>query len=992
MKNKLLFIAALSLPYFCFSQASDSLSLPKKKVDSLITVSRFMTDAKLFEPAMAANNEAEKIAIQCCGKQSALYGKCCQNLGRIFCVKGEFSEAENWLLKAKGIYENVFDSLTVDYGIVLNNLADTERQLGKYEAAEIYFQQAFDVWKQVADVDRQYYAMNTFNYATLQKELGNFDIAASLVLEAKGIWTQTKNGKETVYTILSLNNLGAIYYSKGDYENAERYYLEAKHKLKGLPLKPNLQYAGCLNNMGVMYREIGQYDKAEAMYKEALSIWEKAPSQYFRDYGACLNGLATTLFSKDQYDAAEKKYLEALAILEKKQGKEHPDFISCMSNLAALYSEIGNSSKADSLGNEAIRLLEKAPIKNEVLYATCLNNQAKRFYERGEYKSAERLFLMAKALREQVLGKEHIDYRASLNNLGELYRAMGQMDKASTELVELSLLNQNQISKAALHLSERELDNYMAIFELNQDIMLSVAAAGRGKAIIGACYNNALFYKGFLLNTARQLTRLVSRDSVSMEKFARLKGYRYLQNSLLSVPKLQRDSSAIANLEELANALERELLQKVAGYKEARQMITWEAVQQNLKSGEMAIEFIQYNVNPKFVDTPHYAALLLRPGDKEPQFVPLCQENEIAELIEGISSKAKRRISKLYLCSEEKNLFKLIWKPLLPFLTNVKTVYCAPIGLLHRINLGAIAIDAETCFNEKYTLVNASSTRMLVVPDNTIRSGRDAALFGGIRYETDSSAVAKANEHVPKNNSFKNFPPDLSTLVRGDSLDYVPETLKEVLALQQLLQSAGWIVALDTGYDATEERFRLIGQGERSPRILNIATHGFFCPDHKETGGEQLNPSSLEHRFQKTGLPMIRSGLMLAGSKESWENNKQSTNQADGILAALEISQMDLSNTELVALSACETGLGEINGNEGVYGLQRAFKIAGAKYLLVSLWEVQDNTTNAFFQEFYRQWITGSQSIPEAFKKAQTTLKIAHPDSPYLWAGFLLVH
>ncbi len=990
MKIKNLIAVALIFPSIGFSQTTDSLATAKR-VDSLITVSRALTDMKFFERAIAVNAEAEKAAIQCCGNQSALYGKCCQNLGRIFCVKDTFSAAEYWLLKAKGIYENVFDSLTVDYGLVLNNLAEAKRRLQQYEAAETFYQQAFDVWKQVPDPGRQYYAMNATNYAIYQKEQGNFDLAASLVLEAKGIWEKYKKGKELIFYILSLNNLGVIYYSKGDYEESERYYLEAKQLLKGLPINPNLQYAGCLNNIGNLHREMGQYDKAEALFEEALRIWEKAPKQYVRDYAACLSGLGTVFQLKSQYDAAEKKHLDALAILEKDPGKEHTDYISALNNLAALYAITENDSKADSLGNEAIKILENAAVRNEVLFANCLNNQGNRSYNKGDYAKAEALFLRAKALREQTLGKEHIDYSASINNLGVLYLDMGQMEKAGAMLAELSILHQNLIGKAALHLAERELDNYIATFESSQKVSLSVAAASGGNGIVGACYNNALFYKGFLLNTARQLRRLVSRDPGFAENLTQLKGYRHLQNSLLSLPKTDRDSQAIANLEEMANGLEKALVHKVAGYKEARQQVTWQEVQQNLNPGEVAIEFIQYLVNPKFVDTAHYGALLLRPGDHGPQFVPLCQENQIAELIQGLSGTAKRRISKLYLCQEENNLFKLIWKPLLPYLADASTIYCAPIGLLHRINLGAIAVDGKTSLNEKYTLVNVSSTRMLVVPDNTARSGKEAALFGGIRYEPDSTALAKANELVPYSNSLKNFPPDLKPLVRGLSMDYVPETLEQVLSLQRLLQSSGWATQLDTGYLATEQRFRAIGQTKKSPRILNIATHGFFCPDQSEPGEDEPNPTGVESRYKKTELPLMRSGLLLAGSKDSWESNKPSTNQPDGILTALEISQMDLSNTELAALSACETGLGEINGNEGIFGLQRGLKIAGTKYLLLSLWEVQDNSTNAFIQEFYRQWIIGGASIPDAYKTAQTNLKKSHPDSPYLWAGFVLV-
>ncbi|MCC6279519.1 MAG: CHAT domain-containing protein [Saprospiraceae bacterium] len=136
---------------------------------------------------------------------------------------------------------------------------------------------------------------------------------------------------------------------------------------------------------------------------------------------------------------------------------------------------------------------------------------------------------------------------------------------------------------------------------------------------------------------------------------------------------------------------------------------------------------------------------------------------------------------------------------------------------------------------------------------------------------------------------------------------------------------------------------------------------------------------------------MVRSGLLMAGANQAWQTGKKVDGLEDGILTAYEISQMDLSGTELVVLSACETGLGDLEGNEGVYGLRRAFKIAGAKYLIMSLWKVNDQSTRELMTEFYRQWLENGQTIPDAFTAAQKTLRKKYPDAPYHWAGFVLV-
>jgi CHAT domain-containing protein len=169
-----------------------------------------------------------------------------------------------------------------------------------------------------------------------------------------------------------------------------------------------------------------------------------------------------------------------------------------------------------------------------------------------------------------------------------------------------------------------------------------------------------------------------------------------------------------------------------------------------------------------------------------------------------------------------------------------------------------------------------------------------------------------------------------------------------------------------------------------------LATHGFFFTDPKESKPSEGQAVG-EKTFKVSDNPMIRSGLVLAGGNHAWKTGKPlSPGLEDGILTAYEISQMNLANTELVVLSACETGLGDLVGNEGVYGLQRAFKIAGAKYLVMSLWQVPDFQTQVFMSTFYKHWLEDNMAIPEAFWVTQSELKAKYGEA-FKWAGFVLV-
>jgi CHAT domain-containing protein len=379
-------------------------------------------------------------------------------------------------------------------------------------------------------------------------------------------------------------------------------------------------------------------------------------------------------------------------------------------------------------------------------------------------------------------------------------------------------------------------------------------------------------------------------------------------------------------------------------------------------------------------------------------FIPLFEERALDSLI---NSKAERKadyVNSLYslaargasaMETKKRSLVELILPPLEKELTGINTIYYSPSGLLHRINLDAIPISETETLADRYNLVELNSTRQLVIPTEVKNTTNDAVLFGGIQFNADTTLLAGQPLVASRSESQLGFhQTDPSS--RGGSWDYLAGTEREVNAIEKIMTSGGIKTILKKGYEGTEEAFKNIGANNSgSPRILHIATHGYFFPDPKATS--QTNTANdKEPVFKMSDHPMLRSGIILAGGNNTWKGQKPLEGREDGVLTAYEISQMNLSNTELVVLSACETGLGTIQGNEGVYGLQRAFKIAGAKYLIMSLWQVPDKQTSELMKSFYQKWLIEKLAIPEAFRLAQKEMRERFVD-PYAWAGFVLV-
>ena len=536
---------------------------------------------------------------------------------------------------------------------------------------------------------------------------------------------------------------------------------------------------------------------------------------------------------------------------------------------------------------------------------------------------------------------------------------------------------------------------YLNKFSESQDQALSFVKLSTSKKATAACFDNSLFYKGFLLQTAGQLKRLSLSNPAAAENFNLLKSYERRLAAQYAQPIADRDNTDIADLEAKANDLEKELARTVAGFGQALRQVKWQEVQAALKPGEAAIEFVSYRFyQKKKTDSTMYAALLLLPGKNSPKFISLFEEKQLTALLKTDGSPQATFYNDLYATAKKgSQLYDLIWKPISAALPQGATVYCSPSGLLHRINLGAIPTPDGRTLAEKTRLTMLGSTRQLVIPSvSATQTSATAQLYGCIQY--DAAPTLAANTPAKPEDLATRRGPDIAqndSTLRGENWNYLRWTEVEISAAANILKSKGITSTLKKGPEATEESFKALGQGGPSPRVLHLATHGFFFPDPKESKPNEGQAIG-EKIFKVSDNPMIRSGLLLAGGNHAWKTGKPlRPGLEDGILTAYEISQMNLANTELVVLSACETGLGDLVGNEGVYGLQRAFKIAGARYLIMSLWQVPDFQTQVFMTAFYKHWLEGKMAVPEAFRATQAELRGRYSGEAFKWAGFVLV-
>jgi CHAT domain-containing protein len=511
-------------------------------------------------------------------------------------------------------------------------------------------------------------------------------------------------------------------------------------------------------------------------------------------------------------------------------------------------------------------------------------------------------------------------------------------------------------------------------------------------------YNNALFSKGLLLRSANEVREAIlsSGNQELINQYENLKALRQ-QITALQTKNDEHKKEYIESLENRADSLDKVITVASSAYRNmnADLNMEWKEVQKNLSNNELAVEFIDYQkFNIGWTDTTLYAALLVRKDWEAPLFVPLFEKSQIDSLLADNNPNLDKRIAKLYNGGNPRfyngqKLYQLLWQPLEKYLSGIKTVYYSPSGLLNQISFAAIPVDT-VLLSDKYDLHLVSSTREVVREKKNKEAFlpvKQSVEYGGIFYDVDNAQELQTAARSYKNASDPVFAShSLPEDATRSGWDYLQGAENEVKEIEAILQNSKVPNIKYMGVSANEESFKSLSG--HSPELLHIATHGFFLQDEKEirqTGFMQM----LGNENRSFVNPLLRSGLLFAGANRAWKSENIIPDIEDGILTAEEISQLNLSNSKLVVLSACETALGEVQNSEGVFGLQRAFKLAGVETLVMSLWKVDDAATKDFMITFYQNLMEGKSKL-HSFKTAQHFVRGKY-HNPYYWAAFVMM-
>ena len=898
----------------------------------------------------------------------------------------------------------------LSYGASLRNVADlysSARQYGK--ALSLYGKELSIKAKKLGEENYDYVNC-LISISWMHNYLGHYDTA--LVLGQKILLTirRIRNENDAQYAN-GLMNVARLYHRMGQYDKALSLYEQALAITKQSFGGRHFEYGVSLMDVAYFHHRImGNYDKALQMYEEARWIMEntiekKELTNNLSErrqwvYYLTLSHLGTVNYLMHRYDQALSFYQQT--------EKLFPGHIQCMINLASVFYSMGRQDSSLSLCGRISTMLKDTAL-SPLEYAIGSNSLGNLYYNMDRYEDALPIFEDCSRIMKESWGTVNLEYVSSLNSLAMVHTALGNDKKAALLFDTASNITLKYLSHNYATLSEQEkiaiLKKKSDQFDFLPSLLFNHSTAGLNVA--RELYDNVLALKGMVLQDQQAVLGSIRRggDSIVLQLYLRWYKCKAFVGSQHLLPIDSRVPD-LDSLENVANELEQELSRHSLVFRnQQRKEVTSTEISRKLLAGQVAIEFIRFQVfNKKWTDSVLYAALLLLPGDSTTRFVPLFEEKELQQILRPYagSTTAYHYINRLYgsdagdrastgsLCD---SLYNLVWKPLENYLAHCHTIYYAPAGLLHNVAFNALRYDTGHFLMEKYRLNQVLTTRSVLTPADELQTPLTAAVWGDIDYDqgylNDKSANATITRGLNNITTTESIFDLYTNDTRGDRSFGWPSlsnTKKEMDSIGKTIGKTVNTFSFVRGRSATEESFKALNG--KSPQLLHVATHGFFL----SLKGNQLKTSqtSMENSFTVQQNPMFRSGLVLAGGNHAWKGGKIPENSEDGILTAYEIAHLDLSNVELLVLSACETALGETKfANEGVFGLQRAFKLAGVKKMIMSLWQVPDKESAELVTLFYNNWIKG-QSIREALHNAQMTMK-GKKYPPFFWAAFVVV-
>lgn len=806
----------------------------------------------------------------------------------------------------------------------------------------------------------------------LARKLGDYE-AAHTILDSLVHNENLHTPSNSLLYIQSLQELGLLYLATGSFNKAEKTLLQAFRLFKSRPLQEKIILTELLNNLASVYEKLNVDDKAIAYYNDALATCDEISGPNTLPCVTIMSNLAGIFLREGNIKGAIERYETIRSQLESKPGESVKVFyITVLNNLATAYRKDHQYEKASEYLRKAYQLVQQLKMEQDDLAATVMNNMAVLYTAQGKLQEASRYYEKAYDIKRAIYGDNSVLLMDLSSNRAVILWALGKPDAAIVMFQKSINLAIRQIRYTFPNLNEDEQIQFYQKLKEDFERFNAIALQTRPQRpdLLTAVFNQQVIIKSLLFFTQQQRNDLIQKknDSVLTKQFELLRerreqlGHYYV----LSLKEQLLVNYSVSDLEKEIDVLEKTISLKTSETVAERLMekeITWQDLQKRLLPDEAIVEVVRFRkydfkaftenfsdrISFGFTDSVFYAALITsRETPSNPALILMKNGNHLEKrLLNYYRNTLKFEVV-------DEHSYDNYWSPIAKHLSGKSKIFFAGDGVYHKLNLNTMRDPASGKFViEEYDVHYLLNAAQYLEKKQTAFARQDAVLVGDPLFDMQVTASMKTNKEAER------FEP-------------LPGAQLELEKINAILKSKKWTTELYSKKNATEKNLKTI----RAPEVLHIATHGFFS-----TEAVRLNTAT-KNDF------LFHSGLVLAGADRELGEETEASDD-DGILTAYEVMNLDLTHTNLVVLSACETGLGKVENGEGVYGLQRSFLQAGARDVMISLWKVDDHYTQQLMSAFYFHLLEG-KSKRDALKSAQLQLQRITPN-PYHWGGFIMV-
>jgi CHAT domain-containing protein/Flp pilus assembly protein TadD len=901
------------------------------------------------------------------------------NLASIYLQAGQYVKAGAIADELLVIDKKLYGESSPEFASSALNISDIYIQVDRLKDAEHVLNSA---------LKRQ--QKNTVTYGTLLSKLGDlytytgqFSKAESVLQTAIDMLFLHAGEESGEYTTAAIN-LGVLYMTTGKYPEAEEIFDVALNLID----PTQVAYASVLNNQALVYQSLGQVERAESVFEKIRSLDSASIGTSHPSYAITLSNLGQVLCNGGKYEQAEQVTQQALDIQKKNNEGNTVSYGRKLNNLARIYQMSGKPEKAIPYLQQASVIFKKNLTENSPEFATTMFNLGNAYWKAGKGKEAIRYLKSSATIRGKVLGKNHPKYAESIQKIAEFQWEQKQFKEAHQSFGTVFDNFYFQIDVTFPGLTEEEKSrfyytNIRDAFEKFNSFASSFSQ--QDPTLVGDMYNYHINTKGAIMYATEKVKQAIntSKDSVLINLFEK---WHTQKEQIARSYSQNQDNKSLDSLVRSANEIEKELTKRSAAFASQynRKRTTWQEIQKALKPGEASVEVLRYKIyNPEksgsFSSSVAYAFLVLTSSSPAPELILLSNGNDL----EGKFLKFYHNSIRYQLA--DANSYKNFFQPLAETLrkNNITKCYFSPDGVFNQININSVYNpNSKQYLLDEFDFHLLTNAKELIETDSQPLTQNSSILIGFPKFNLRKN-VAPGTESsekitrgaITRGGNLTRGMRGLLRFMRGEEgITELPGTQKEIQQISGLFNNKAEVYLEDK---ASED----ITKAVNNPAYLHIATHGYFLEDEEQVGTvvKQYVPN-----------PLLKAGLILAGS-ENFLVSGQPVNDAgdDGILTAYEAMNLKLDGTRLVVLSACETGLGEVKNGEGVYGLQRAFKLAGAQSIVMSLWSVDDDATQELMSAFYTELLkSGNQH--EAFRRAQQKIKDKY-QKPFYWGAFIMV-